>query len=382
MNLNRRHLLAASGIAAVTTALATPAQADSTVQHHRSALRFNANGDFKIVMFNDTQDNQNTDVRTIELITKVLQTEKPDLVVFVGDNINGGPRTAVEQYQALNNVVAPVDAAGIPWAVTWGNHDEDSTPRTGVDEADMLAFVQKFDHNVNPDGPRDVTGTGNAFLPIGAHANGAPRFAAWLLDSGRYAPKEIAGQRVEGYETWDWLRADQVAWYLSASQELEKRTHRRVPGLMFIHIALWEHRFMWFGSAEDRSDAAHAKAAVKHQIVGDRFEPESPGPFNSGMYSAIQHRGDVEGVFVGHDHTNDYVGNYFGVKLGFTANAGYGTYGMGGAAKNTRRGARVFEIKESGDWTTRMVWAKDLGVDVSAAGRPGTPAPLPAWFRA
>ena len=53
--------------------------------------------------------------------------------------------------------------------------------------------------------------------------------------------------------------------------------------------------------------------------------------------------GDVLGVFVGHDHTNDFIGDLFGIKLGYARNIGYGTYGKAGFA----RGARVFSISES-----------------------------------
>ena len=53
-------------------------------------LNFNSDGKFKVVQFNDTQDDERIDRRTIELMEKVLDTEKPDFVVLNGDNIFGG----------------------------------------------------------------------------------------------------------------------------------------------------------------------------------------------------------------------------------------------------------------------------------------------------
>ena len=247
-----------------------------------------------------------------------------------------------------------------------------------MDESDMLEFFQRYPHNVNPDGARRITGTGNAVVPVRGR-DGRTAFNVWLLDSGRYAPDTIAGQDFAGYPDWDWLRADQVEWYLETSRQAERAAGRIVPGVMFIHIPLWEHRFMWFASVDSRTEADHARARVKHQIVGERNEDECPGPFNSGMFSAILHRGDVTGVYCGHDHVNTYTGSYYGVNLGYGPGSGFGTYGLGGAENHRLRGSRVFEVREDGSWTTRLVFARDLGIDLTNVRKPTTPAPLPRW---
>ena len=104
--------------------------------------------------------------------------------------------------------------------------------------------------------------------------------------------------------------------------------------------------------------------APQHDVTGERNEDECPGPFNSGLFSALLQRGDVKGVFVGHDHVNNYVGNYFGIYVGYSANTGFGTYGLGGAENNRLRGARVFEVDESTpeQFKTKMVYATDYGI--------------------
>lgn len=343
-------------------------------------LRFNPNGRFKIVQFNDTQDDHRIDRRTIELMDRVLDAERPDLVVLVGDLINGGPRTELETKQALNNVVQPMERRGVAWAAIFGNHDEDSTAATGFDEKDMLEFFRGYRHNVNEPGPEGITGTGNMNLLINGSRGDAPAFAVWLLDSGRYAPERIAGQDFEGYPDWDWLRGDQVGWYLDASAALEQRAGFPVPGLMFLHICLWEHRFMWFASVDSRTGADHERAVRKHGITGERNEDECPGPFNSGMFSAIQHRGDVRGVFVGHDHINTYQGDYYGVLLGYGPGTGFGAYGLGGEDNHRLRGARVFHLDENAEGVlveTHNVFARDYGIDLSNTDRSTDPQPLP-----
>ncbi len=342
-------------------------------------LKFNADGKFKVVQFNDTQDDENIDRRTIELMEKVLDSEKPDFVVINGDVITGGADTPMETRQAINNVAQPMEKRGIKWAITYGNHDEDSTPKSGLDEAAMLQIYMNYQHNLNQPSEKGITGTGNTNLFIKNSKGTDAAFNLWLLDSGRYAPKTIDGQDFKGYPTWDWLRGNQVNWYYETSKQIEQQYNRKIPSLMFIHIPLWEHRFMWYSSVDDRSAAAHERAVAKHHIVGERNEDECPGPINSGMFSAILDRGDVKGVFCGHDHVNTYHGNYYGVLLGYAGNTGFGTYGISGAERNRLRGARVFNLDENKEGVlveTHMVFAKDYGIDLTANDQSISPEPI------
>ncbi len=109
-------------------------------------------GTFRIVQFNDTQDDHLTDRRTLQLMEAVLDRELPQLVVINGDIIDGGPNTAREVRQAINNVVQPMESRGTSWAVTFGNHEEDSndTAGTGMRRPEMLDFVRQYPRNVNP----------------------------------------------------------------------------------------------------------------------------------------------------------------------------------------------------------------------------------------
>lgn len=344
-----------------------------------SKLQFNPDGKFKIVQFNDTQDDENIDRRTIELMEKVLDTEKPDFVVLNGDNITGGCDTPAEMKQAINNVAQPMEQRGIKWAITYGNHDEDSTPKSGLNEEDMLEIYMSYKYNMNKLGVKDITGTGNMNLLIKNSKGTDAAFNLWLLDSGRYAPNTIAGQDFHGYPTWDWLRFNQVSWYYETSKKLEQQWGHKVPSLVFIHIPLWEHRYMWFASVDGRTDQHHANAVNKHTIVGERNEEECPGPINSGMFSAMLERGDVKGVFCGHDHVNTYMGNYYGILLGYSGNTGFGTYGLPGADRNRLRGARVFNLDENTADVlveTHLVFAKDFGIDLTANDQSIAPAPI------
>jgi hypothetical protein len=380
-SLGRRHLLGLGAAATAVGALsARPAAAAPAPAAEDSGLSFAADGTFRVVQFNDTQDNHRTDVRTLQLMERTLDREKPQFVVLNGDVVNGDMTTAEQVRQAYNNVVLPMEERRIPWAVTFGNHDEDSAPATGMTEPKILEFLRSYPHNRNA-AARGVSGHSNSVLTVRSARGRGPGLALWLLDSGRYSPETVAGQKVEEY-TYETVHADQVAWYRERSLALEKQAGAPVPGLMFFHIPLWEHRFMWFGSPTEWTDEAHAKAVAKHSIEGERNEREYTAHFNPGLFLAALERGDVKGIFCGHDHINTYAGDYFGIRLGYGPGTGFATYGLDGAEKHRLRGARVFDLDERHPGVlkaTRTVLAADLGIDLSTTAQPlPEPRPLPA----
>ncbi|WP_394281908.1 metallophosphoesterase [Corynebacterium sp.] len=388
--INRRTFLTGTSVigAAVALGSLTPAaraQSASTTAG-KPALKFNSDGKFKIIQFNDTQDDHLTDRRTIEFMEKALDQEKPDFALINGDVITSGPRNNQQVFQALNNVVLPMENRSIPWAVTFGNHDEDSTDdgTTTAYEPVMLDFLRQYKFNMNAPAT-DVYGESNTNLVVAGSTTSDAAFAIWMLDSGRYVEDTINGQNREEIPGYDYLRPDQIRWYEEQSQALEARYGRKIPGLMYFHIPLYEHRDMWFGGPYNNSEADHAKAVETHGIVGVKHEGVYVGAFNSGMYAAVLQRGDVKGIFCGHDHINTYVGNYFGVELGYGPGTGFGPYGLNDGTwdQHTLRGARVFELNENTERvyeSTRIVWARELGIDMNpAAQKISEPLPLPDY---
>ena len=317
------------------------------------SLRFNSDGSFKIVQFTDTQDDQDIDPRTVRLMEAVLDEQKPDLVVFTGDNVRSGPETPDDVWAAIEHIAGPLEDRGIPWLIAFGNHDEDHTGKTGIGRTELLEHYMSYPNNINQLGPPGVHGTGNMQQLIYGSVTDQPVFNVWSLDSGTYSRDTIGGQPIEadGLSGWDVIRPNQVAWYHRTSQTLEEAFGRPIPSLAFFHIPLLEFQLMW----ENREN---------HGVVGEMNEAVSPGPFNSGLFAAMLDRGDVLGIFVGHDHVNDFVGNYFGIRLGYSGNTGFGTYGLDGEEENRLRGARVFILQEDnpGVFETFMVYAQGYGI--------------------
>lgn len=330
--------------------------------------RFAPDGRLTVLQLTDLHEVAEGEPRTAAFLAAVLDDQRPGLVVLTGDLVASELASAAALRRALDHVVRPVDERGIPWLVTLGNHDEDHTAATGVDAAGLLALCRAYPCNLNAPGPDGVSGTGNALVLVEGSRGDGPAAAVWALDAGREAPAHLGGQRLaDGFlmgwgwmPRWAWIRHDQVAWYAEASARLERDHGRKIPGLMFLHVPLHEHRQMW----ED--DAARRAAGLPplHGVTGERHEDECVGALNGGLFAAALDRGDVLGIFAGHDHVNDYAGSYLGVTLAYAASAGFAPYGLGGEDDHRLRGARVIVLDEREPWRleTRMVRASGYGI--------------------
>ena len=187
------------------------------------------------------------------------------------------------------------------WALTFGNHDEDSVKKTSMTETRIMDFLRRYPHNLNLREDA-LNGHSNLLVEVAGSRSRRTAAALWLLDSGRYEQDSIDGQEVEEY-AYETIHSDQVAWYREQSIAVQKRAGRPVPVLMWTHIPLWQARFMWFGSPTDWTEQSHAKALAKHQITDpQRNEREYLSQFNSGLHKVVRERGDVMGIYFGHDH--------------------------------------------------------------------------------
>jgi hypothetical protein len=109
----------------------------------RAALRVGEDGKFKIVQISDTHmvtgvgvckdamdvhgkhmPECEVDPLTVNFIGKVLDVEKPDLVILTGDQLH---HDIPDSQSALFKVVAPIIDRSIPFAAVFGNHDSEGT---------------------------------------------------------------------------------------------------------------------------------------------------------------------------------------------------------------------------------------------------------------
>ncbi|QJC53531.1 metallophosphoesterase family protein [Paenibacillus albicereus] len=296
-----------------------------------SGLKFREDGTFTIVQFTDLhwQNGEEGDLRTRALMERVLEAERPDLIVFTGDLIYSEACEA--PLESIRQATAAASASGIPWAAVLGNHDAEA----GVTRAELHRTLLALPGSLVGDTP-GLTGCGNYALEL-AGTDGRAAATLYFLDSGDYSRHPA----VPGYS---WFARDQVEWYASHAREGARRARDMQemqeardtqaadwptgapPAMMFFHIPLPEHAQAW----------------EAHGCCGERHEAVCCAQVNGGLFAALLEGGDVGGVFVGHDHINDYVGELHGILLGYGRATGYATYGKEGFA----RGARVIRLNE------------------------------------
>lgn len=290
-------------------------------------LQFRRDGSFKILAISDLHYTPQPDTHGIELTEKLIALEKPDLVIATGDNISGDSCSTPEDVEkAVANVAEAMEKMGVPWAITLGNHDQEHFARTHISREQVFDYYERYPHNVNAGWTRGIHGAGNKQLLLWGSDHAKPVFALWLIDSGESVPDPTI--------RYDWIHTDQVSWYYNSSVALERKYGHKIPGLMFFHIPLLEFHEM----------------ILTHKVLGERHEPESPSNINGGMFAAVLERGDVKGIFCGHDHVNNYVGRFHGVTLGQNGVVGYHGYPHTppeDASNDHARGGRVILLNQS-----------------------------------
>ncbi|KAL8975634.1 MAG: hypothetical protein Q9197_000109 [Variospora fuerteventurae] len=226
------------------------------------------------------------DIRTLEFLGAVLDSEKPDLVVLSGDQVNG--KTSLDAQSAVFKYAEMFIKRSIPFATIFGNHDDEGS----LDRQALMELIQNLPFSLSLPGPSSVEGVGNYYIEVLAHGpRGASTNSAltlYLLDTHGYSPDE---RQFRGY---DWLKKSQIDWFKATAQSLKnspshtgyKHIHM---DMAFIHIPLPEYR--------QRDDVV--------QGSGMFAEPPTAPGFNSGFKQALVDEG-VLAVSCGHDHVNDY----------------------------------------------------------------------------
>lgn len=320
-------------------------------------LRFNSDHKFKIMQIADTQEIPAVSPDTLSLINNALDREKPDLVIFTGDQIKGYSKkfkkdpTIIES--TIDTLVEPIAKRNIPFMVTYGNHDA----QCGVDNRGQYKFYAKYDNFISGD-LRNADDVGTADIQIYSSTEDKPVFELYIIDSHGKA-KDGAG-----YAPVD---KEQIEWYVSRREQLKAENGDYLPSLVFQHIPVPEFFDVIKKVPKGTKGAvpAYGEHENEYFVLNDEtiaeggFMLESPASpdVNTGEFEAMSENGDVLGIYVGHDHNNSFVVKYKGVDLGYTQGAGFNVYGPG-----ENRGVRIFELDETAprEYKTHTATFKEL----------------------
>ena len=219
--------------------------------------------------------------RTVEQMQSLVQCAKPDLLIITGDVWSEDQNGLGEKH--MRYAVQRFEALGVPWAFTWGNHDQ----------------LKDFEA-----GHRILAEARNS-LYRGADSDGNYVIDVIDLQARRVWQIVCINSRREG------IRKEQQRW-LKGLPRIDS------PRFAFFHIPLKQYDDIW------RNGAA---AGIYGEEPFTEKEDGSTLPILKSL--------GVVACFCGHDHQNDYSGLADGVELVYgrvSRSGGYGadTFQKGG----------------------------------------------------
>ena len=300
-------------------------------------------------MIADTQAGKNVSPDTLDLIHASLNEAEPDMVVYSGDQVWGrsfkGDKNEIER--VLRELTEPVSNRGIPFAVCFGNHDR----QTGVSNEEQFEIYKKFDHFIGETNP-DIDGVGNHCFEI--KDSDDVKFLLYIIDS--HSNLKV------GYDN---VHDNQINWYRTTRDEYEKKTGAPVPSVVIQHIPICEvfelltqvKRTKRGAVRGFRTHDGEYFVLNRDRVNADGFMKESPADpqENSGEFAAFKEKGEVRGIYFGHDHNCSFHGDVDGIDVGYTQGCDFNVYGPG-----KDRGTRVIDLYTDGHLETFDLRFKDI----------------------
>ncbi len=313
-----------------------------------------ADTNFKILQLTDIHIGAgfmtiNKDRWASDAIATLVKHTKPDLIIVTGDMVYPVPvqagtnnnRRSTELFGTL------MDSFGIPWTITYGNHDEEWYAAFELE--DLNEIYSSFENCIFQSGPEDVYGECNTFINI-KNADNSLNTSLALIDSNAYMQ---SGLKINIYDN---IHDDQVAWYeeqLFAIKDYYELSEL-MPSLAFFHIPVNEFEDAWklYKQGSDEVTYHYGYAGEKDEKI---FPPENRGLIFDKMVAL----GSTKGIFCGHDHLNDFSLTYKGIRLTYGKSIDYLAY-YNIKNSTTQRGGTVIEIAPDSSFSVSTVVLADI----------------------
>lgn len=357
-------------------------------------LQFHQSGKFRVLQLADIQDGPKVSKDTVKLIEASLDATRPDIVIFTGNQIAGydpayaqttrkrrwsaaagiSSKTASsksseasERFEAalertcasvratVEQLVRPLADRGIPWAVTFGNHDF----QCGLSNAEIESICREFPGCMNPEPTGGESGLGGAnsansvgsmdsaedagfvqlraesylpnqrvfacepgtfALPVADVDHTMSVLGLVLLDSGDYA--RSGGYGSPSAEALRFLA--EVPEMMATQSQKQAGSHETaqsqepaVPCMVFQHFPVQQYYQLLKPAAANAARAieGYRNFAGKHYVLDE--EKTLPGSYlgegvscpdaDSGEFAILEQH-DYFAISAGHDHRNAFVG--------------------------------------------------------------------------
>jgi len=226
------------------------------------------------------------DQQTFKAIEALVLHDDWDLVVFTGDIVLSPLAVPL-----LKHLVNLMESLEVHWTFILGNHDRDYH---GADALlNDIEDTQYLQFKVGPE--LEDGGVGNFKITFTKDA--VPFYHLYFLDTKSNTDHP---DRISDY---GYLSSAQIAWYDAFVQT------DTVDNLVFMHIPLVQYQL----------------AEAYDGIFG---EPVHPQGIDTGFFDRAVHYSLTKGIFVGHDHDNDFSFMLEGILLAYGRYSGYNGYGF------------------------------------------------------
>ena len=270
-------------------------------------------------------------------VKELVKRTNPDLITVSGDLAWAGCDGA---YAMLAEFLEQFQ---IPWAPIWGNHDN----QNGAKYIDKIATLyQSQPHCLYEKGALSL-GNGNYVICI--EEDGKIVESIFMMDS--HDKVTYVDEQGEEKLAWAKLTAEQIEWYKEQTDIVKGKGC--TDSTLIVHIPIFAYRTAsraaYKGSISlnevtlAQAEGADCWTEGYLDSVGVQHEDVSSYPYDDGVFAAIKEKGITKHVIAGHDHVNNWIIRYDGVKMIFALKTGPGCYW-----DSCMNGGTVLKINQNG----------------------------------